>query len=80
LVIRPRFSNGDIARELVVADPTVKTHVALIFAELDLHDRAQAVVLSRESARPARQPPQQPNTTNQAVPGLIGENRNLRPS
>ena len=43
------LSNGDIARQLVVGDATVKTHVARIFAKLDLHDRAQAVVLAYES-------------------------------
>jgi DNA-binding NarL/FixJ family response regulator len=42
-------SNADIARELVVSDATVKTHVARIFSKLDLHDRAQAVVLAYES-------------------------------
>ena len=36
-------------RELVVGDATVKTHVARIFAKLNLHDRAQAVVLAYES-------------------------------
>ncbi len=43
------LSNGEIARELFVGDATVKTHVARIFAKLDLHDRAQAVVLAYES-------------------------------
>jgi DNA-binding NarL/FixJ family response regulator len=43
------LSNADIARELVVGDATVKTHVARIFAKLDLHDRAQAVVVAYES-------------------------------
>ena len=43
------LSNATIARELVVGDATVKTHVARIFAKLDLHDRAQAVVLAYES-------------------------------
>ena len=42
------LSNADIAGELVVGDATVKTHVARIFAKLDLHDRAQAVVLAYE--------------------------------
>ncbi|HXO07673.1 MAG TPA: response regulator transcription factor [Solirubrobacteraceae bacterium] len=42
-------SNSDIAHELVVGDSTVKTHVARIFSKLDLHDRAQAVVLAYES-------------------------------
>ncbi len=43
------LSNNDIARELVVSDATVKTHLARIFTKLDLHDRAQAVVLAYES-------------------------------
>ena len=49
LLIARGLSNGDIARELFVGDATVKTHVARIFAKLDLHDRAQAVVLAYES-------------------------------
>ena len=43
------LSNAAIAGELVVGDATVKTHVARIFSKLDLHDRAQAVVLAYES-------------------------------
>jgi len=43
------LSNAAIARELIVGDATVKTHVARIFSKLDLHDRAQAVVLAYES-------------------------------
>ena len=43
------LSNAAIARELVLGDATVKTHVARIFQKLDLHDRAQAVVLAYES-------------------------------
>jgi DNA-binding NarL/FixJ family response regulator len=43
------LSNKEIAQELVVGDATVKTHVARIFSKLDLHDRAQAVVLAYES-------------------------------
>jgi DNA-binding NarL/FixJ family response regulator len=43
------MSNSDIARELVVGDATIKTNVARIFSKLDLHDRAQAVVLAYES-------------------------------
>jgi DNA-binding NarL/FixJ family response regulator len=43
------LSNADIARELFLSDATVKTHVARIFSKLNLHDRAQAVVLAYES-------------------------------
>jgi DNA-binding NarL/FixJ family response regulator len=43
------LANSDIARELVIGDATVKTHIARIFAKLDLHDRAQAVVLAYET-------------------------------
>ena len=43
------LSNTEIAGELVVGDATIKTHVARIFSKLDLHDRAQAVVLAYES-------------------------------
>jgi DNA-binding NarL/FixJ family response regulator len=43
------LSNADIARRLVLGNATVKTHVARIFQKLDVHDRAQAVVLAYES-------------------------------
>jgi DNA-binding NarL/FixJ family response regulator len=43
------LSNGEIARALVLGDATIKTHVARIFGKLDLHDRAQAVVLAYET-------------------------------
>jgi DNA-binding NarL/FixJ family response regulator len=43
------LSNGEIARELVLGEATVKTHVARVFQKLDLHDRAQAVVVAYES-------------------------------
>jgi DNA-binding NarL/FixJ family response regulator len=43
------FSNSDIARQLVLGEATIKTHVARIFQKLNLHDRAQAVVLAYES-------------------------------
>ena len=43
------LTNTKIADRLVVSEATVKTHVARIFSKLDLHDRAQAVVLAYES-------------------------------
>ena len=41
--------NAEIAQTLFVGDATVKTHISRIFAKLDLHDRAQAVVVAYES-------------------------------
>ena len=53
------LSNAEIARTLIVGDATVKTHVARIFSKLNLHDRAQAVVLAYESGlvQPGDEPP-----------------------
>ncbi|WP_215457484.1 response regulator transcription factor [Streptomyces sp. ATCC 21386] len=42
------LSNTELAAELTLSEATVKSHVARIFAKLQLRDRAQAVVIAYE--------------------------------
>ncbi len=48
VLIGQGWSNPEIAEQLVISLPTVKSHVRHILAKLDLRDRPQAAVLTHE--------------------------------
>ena len=49
LMLARGFPNDRIARDLSIAEGTVRIHVGRILGKLGLHDRSQAVVLAYES-------------------------------
>lgn len=50
------FSNKEIARELVISERTVQTHLSNIFSKMDVNSRTEAVLIAMRDGWTAQQP------------------------